>query len=506
MQIPVLSTCLARGNSLIIPPMSARIVIVDDEPNMGKILGKLLTLEGYTVTAFEDSRKALEAIRENPPDLVLSDIRMPNLTGNQLLKHLHDEAVPCQVIMMTAQGSIEGAIECVKLGAFDYITKPFDTNKLARLVAKALEGKKQPQAAEQRPRALYGAKAPSHGTTPTGDKSAKTLSRPMIGSSPAIEKVRRLIERVAPSESPVLIMGESGTGKELAARSIHDLSNRNNGNYVAINCASIPENLIESELFGHAKGAFTGAHQLKIGLIELSSGGTLFLDEIGELPLNLQSKLLRVLQEQELTRVGETATINVDLRVVSATNRDLALEVKEKTFREDLYYRLNVITLELPPLRHRTSDIPELAAFFLRRIAEKYRGEPMSFTPRALELLCRQPWDGNIRELENTVERAVVLTDAQEIDIDVLPLDESTGDSLSGEGLERLAKGARTMVEREKDFKNARDLFEKQYLLAVLTATDFNVSEAAKRANMSRRNFYDKMEKLNIDVSLLKET
>ncbi len=275
---------------------------------------------------------------------------------------------------------------------------------------------------------------------------------------------------------------------------------------MAINCASIPENLIESELFGHAKGAFTGAHQLKIGLIELSSGGTLFLDEIGELPLNLQSKLLRVLQEQELTRVGETATINVDLRVVSATNRDLALEVKEKTFREDLYYRLNVITLELPPLRHRTSDIPELAAFFLRRIAEKYRGEPMSFTPRALELLCRQPWDGNIRELENTVERAVVLTDAQEIDIDVLPLDESTGDSLSGEGLERLAKGARTMVEREKDFKNARDLFEKQYLLAVLTATDFNVSEAAKRANMSRRNFYDKMEKLNIDVSLLKET
>lgn len=481
--------------------MSARIVIVDDEPNMGKILSKLLSLEGYSVTPFENSRKALEAIRADPPDLVISDIRMPELTGNQLLRHLHDEGIPSQVIMMTAQGTIEGAIECVKLGAFDYITKPFDTNNLARLVAKALEGKalkgaQIPEAHKPPSRTVYGAKA----------QAPKLLTKPMIGSSPAMEKVRKMIERIAPSESPVLIQGESGTGKELAARSLHDLSPRSHANFVAINCASIPENLIESELFGHAKGSFTGAHQLKIGLVEMSSGGTLFLDEIGELPLGMQSKFLRVLQEQELTRVGETSTIKVDLRVVSATNRDLALEVKEKTFREDLFYRLNVITLELPPLRHRTADIPELAEFFLQRKAQKYRGEAMSFTPRALEVLVRQPWHGNIRELENTIERAVVLADGAEIDVDVLPLDETTGEYSSGEGLERLARGARTMVERDKDFKNARDLFEKQYLMAVLSATDFRVTEAAKRANMSRRNFYEKMEKLNIDLNLLKET
>lgn len=480
--------------------MSARIVIVDDEPNMGKILGKLLTLEGYSVTSYEDSRQALDAIRANPPDLVISDIRMPSLTGNQLLKHLHDESIPSRVIMMTAQGTIEGAIECVKLGAYDYITKPFDTNKLGRLVAQALEGKPVGSAPAAPQRSVYGAKpdAPLPG-------APKTLSRPMIGSSPALDKVRKLIERIAPSETPVLIMGESGTGKELAARSIHELSPRSGGNYVAINCASIPENLIESELFGHAKGAFTGAHQLKIGLIEMSSGGTLFLDEIGELPLNLQAKLLRVLQEQELTRVGETTTVKVNLRIVSATNRDLAQEVKEKTFREDLFYRLNVITLELPPLRHRASDIPELIQFFLQRKSEKYRAQPMTMTPRAIEMMMRQPWHGNIRELENAIERAVVLADGAVIDLDVLPLEELSGEYTSGEGLERLAKGARTMVEREKDFKNARELFEKQYLLAVLSATDFNVTEAAKRANMSRRNFYEKMEKLEIDLNLLKD-
>lgn len=473
--------------------MAPRITVVDDEPNMGKILSKLLALEDFEVTAFDNSQKALEAILADPPDLVLSDIRMPRLQGNELLQKIREEGIDVPVILMTAQGSIEGAIECVKLGAFDYITKPFETTALVRLIRKALA------AAPSAPRQQSSTAPAGHGA------GHPVLTKPMIGSSPAMDKVRKLLERVAPTESPVLIQGESGTGKELAARSIHDLSPRARGNFVAINCASIPENLLESELFGHAKGAFTGAQNIKIGLVEMSSGGTLFLDEIGEMPLQLQSKLLRVLQEKELTRVGDTATIKVDIRVVCATNRDLQQEIVRKTFREDLYYRLNVITVQLPPLRHRASDVEELAQFFLKQKAQKYRGIPMYFTPHALERLKKEPWPGNIRELENTIERAVVLADGPEIGIDVLPMEETGGDYISGEGLERLAKGAKTLVEREKDFKVARELFEKQYLLAVLQACDYRVTEAARRANMSRRNFYEKMEKLQIDLGLLKE-
>lgn len=481
----------------------ARIFIVDDEVNMGKILTKFFTMEGHDVTAFSRSTEALQEILANPPDLIISDMRMPEMTGEEMLEKITENKIPTRVIVMTAHATIENAIACTKMGAFDYITKPFDTNKLVELVTQALT---RPPMFAEKVISKRQEPIPAKAQTPAAKSSSdapKKLSRNMIGKSASFEKAKKLIERVAPSESPVLIMGESGTGKEVAARALHDLSDRNEANFVAINCASIPENLIESELFGHAKGSFTGAHQLKIGLIEMAHHGTLFLDEIGELPLHLQAKLLRVLQEREITRIGETGTVSVDIRIVSATNRDLKECVKQKTFREDLYYRLNVISIKLPSLRERLDDIPELANYFLKIKGAK-EGRELEFTPDAIEDLKSKKWSGNIRELENFIERVVIMSEADLIDVYDFPTDYASANEMSIDGIEKLARSAESLVSKQTDFKEARDIFERQYLEAALRASKFNVSEAAKKANMSRRNMYEKIEKLGIDIDAIK--
>jgi len=476
------------------PPRHGMIVVLDDEENMGKILSKVLQLEGYHVTTFNRPQAALDFINEHGTDVLLSDIRMPGMTGYEVLSAARDAEDPPEVIMMTAFGTIEGAIECVKAGAFDYITKPFKTDELILTVAKAAE--------HRRLRQVNGAltEALNRANTPPG--SARTL----VGDSPAMKRARDLIERVAPSNSPVLITGESGTGKELAARAMHDLSSRAKGRFVAINCASIAESLMESELFGHERGAFTGAHQTKVGHIELADGGTLFLDEVGELPLHLQPKLLRVLQEHELTRVGGLNGIRVDIRVVSATNRDLEKEIAAGTFREDLYYRLNVITVEMPALRQRRDDIIPLARHFLELKAARYKRPGLRYSDAVLDVLRNASWRGNVRELENLVERLVVLAETDVITTDLLPsgFGNDTPRTVSADGVTKLALSAQAMVEEVPDFKSARDSFEREYLEALLRTHNGNVTEAARVAGMSRRNLYDKIEKLGIPLDMIK--
>ena len=470
------------------------VVVLDDEVNMGRILSKVLALEGYHATVFTEPREALAHLDSTPADILLTDVRMPAMSGEDVLRQVRESGLGCEVIMMTAFGTIEGAIACVKQGAFDYITKPFKTDELLMTLARSLEHKRL----KEMNTALSRKFSPD---TPTG------AEKPLLGDSPAMQRVRELIDRVAPSDSPVLLTGESGTGKELAARAIHRGSRRARGRFVAINCASIPENLIESELFGHERGAFTGATETKVGLVELADGGTLFLDEIGELPQPLQAKLLRVLQEREITRVGGLADIPVNIRVVSATNRDLAKAITERTFREDLFYRLNVISIELPPLRERREDIPLLAEHFLARKASKLGRPAMRLSEAVLEALRLGQWRGNVRELENTIERLVVLSDTDVITSDLLP--ESLGapprKSSSADGVTKLALTAHAMVEEAPDFRSAREQFEREYLEALLRNHGGSVTEAARAAGMSRRNLYDKVEKLRISLELIKD-
>ena len=476
------------------------LLVLDDEENMCRILQKLLGLEGYHVTTFTRAPEALEYLQDNAVDLLLSDIRMPEMDGHEVLRRVKDMGLGCEVIIMTAHGTIQSAIDSMKEGAFDYITKPFKTDEMLATIDRALETKRLKEMNSALSEA-YNEK--SHTPAPVGKNERK-----LIGDSPAMDKVRELIARVAPSNSPVLITGESGTGKELAARAVHEQSHRAGGRFVAINCASIPESLIESELFGHERGAFTGAHQTKIGLIELSDGGTLFLDEIGELPLSLQAKLLRVLQEHEITRVGGVANIAVDIRLVSATNRDLQKEIHEKRFREDLYYRLNVISVNMPSLRERREDVSLLAEHFLAQKAQKHDRPPMRYSEPVLREFEAHDWRGNVRELENLVERLVVLSDSDVITSDVLPDDFGDGtrrrSSSSQENVTKLSRSAQAIVEEVPDFKEAREAFEREYLEALLRANNASVTTAAKKAGMSRRSLYDKIEKLGINLESIK--
>lgn len=466
---------------------------------MGKILTKVLTMEGYSVTAFTSPEAALKALEATPTDVVLSDIRMAEMNGRDVLARIREMGLPCEVIMMTAYGTIAGAIECVKLGALDYITKPFKTDEMLLTIARAFEHKRLKE--------MNSALSEAYNRGPQPAAASLKEERRLMGVSPAMDKAREMLKKVAPSDSPVLVTGESGTGKELAARAIHDLSPRKKGRFVAINCASIPENLLESELFGHERGAFTGADRTKIGLIELADGGTLFLDEMGELPLAMQAKLLRVLQEREITRVGGVAHIPVDLRVVSATNRDLRAAINDGTFREDLYYRLNVITIQMPPLRERREDIPIIAEQFLRHLALKYNRPGLRFSEPLTDCLRKASWRGNVRELRNLIERLVVLSDTDIITTEMLP--EEFGASRRGSSstvVTKLSLSAQAMVEEVPDFKTARDSFEREYLEALLRQFNGSVSEAARQAGMSRRNLYDKIEKLEIPLNDIKSS
>src|SRR5438034_4841331 len=372
----------------------ATLLIADDDPGLRESLERTLTREGYRVILASDGRGALERLQGGGIDLVVTDLKMPGLTGIEVLRAAKAIAPDVDVILLTAFGTVEEAVKAMKDGAYDFLTKPFRREQLLKLISKALERRdliEQNRALQQRLDDLLQQGA-------------------VIGSSPAFRRTMALVEQVADSSATVLIQGESGTGKELVARTIHARSARSRGPLVAVNCAALPETLLESELFGYEKGAFTGAAGRKEGRFELANGGTLFLDEVSDLSVVTQPKILRVLQEGEFERLGGTKTFRVDVRIVAATNQDLAQMAREKRFREDLYYRLNVITLTVPPLRERREDVRVLAEHFLRVYAAKNnRRLQEGLSEEALRRLEAHPWPGNVRELENVIERAVVL-------------------------------------------------------------------------------------------------
>jgi two-component system response regulator HydG len=386
-----------------LPP--ATLLVADDDPAVRQSLERALMREGYAVVLAPDGQSALERLEAGGIDLVLSDLRMPGLTGLELLSRGKAAVPDVDFIMLTAFGTVEEAVKAMKDGAIDFLTKPFQRAQLIKVVRQALERRAliaQNRALQQRLDDLL-------------------RQNNIIGVSPAFRRMMALVEQVADSSATVLIQGESGTGKELTARAIHERSSRRGGPFVAVNCAALPETLLESELFGYEKGAFTGAAGRKEGRFELADGGTLFLDEVADLSPVTQPKILRVLQEGEFQRVGGTKTIHVDVRIVTATNQDLAALVREKRFREDLFYRLNVITIVAPPLRERREDVPVLAQHFLRLYAAKNNRRLDAFSDEALACLEAYAWPGNVRELENVVERAVVLARGSRIETADLP-------------------------------------------------------------------------------------
>jgi len=380
----------------------AKILVVDDDASLRRILEYNLAEEGHSVATADDGGSALEALGRAAFDLVLTDIKMPGMDGMELLQRVRLEAPDTQVIVITAFGTIEMAVDAMKAGAFEYITKPFNRDELKLAVRKALRVKN----------------LETENVRLKREVTRKYGFENIVGDSLQMQQVFRLVEKVADTDASILITGESGTGKELVARAIHYRSRRAERPFHAVNCAAIPRELLESELFGHRKGAFTGAIRDKRGKFEEAQGGTLFLDEIGELPVELQAKILRALQEMEVTPVGSNDAIRVSARIVTATNRDLEEEIEEGRFREDLYYRLAVVPIHLPSLRERPDDVPLLVVHFLKTLAP---GEAVTLTPKALEALRTYSWKGNVRELENTIERLLILRDADVIDLPDLP-------------------------------------------------------------------------------------
>jgi DNA-binding NtrC family response regulator len=377
-----------------------RVLVVDDEVNARNALAELLKDEGYAVETAADGFKALPKLEEFSPEVVVTDLKMPGLDGIELIQKIRDRDPEIVVVVMTAHGAVETAVKAMRQGAVDYITKPVNFDELSIVLTREIERKRLRAEATQLRERL----------------SQRNRVSNMIGSSPAMQKVFDTVLQVAPSRASVLITGESGTGKELIAAAIHEHSPRAKGPFVKLHCAALAETLLESELFGHERGAFTGAVGRREGRFEQADKGTLFLDEIGEISPSTQVKLLRFLQEHEFERVGGNQTIKVDVRIVAATNRNLLERVKQGHFREDLYYRLNVVSVEMPPLRSRTSDIAQLASFFLERYAKENGKSIRGFSDEALERLARYDWPGNVRELENAIERAVVVCRGDEIE------------------------------------------------------------------------------------------
>jgi len=449
-----------------------RVLVVDDEPGLRQSLGLLLTDAGYAVTAEQDGKRALERALGEAFDLVLCDVRMPQMDGLTFLRSYRQRGGNALVIVMSAYGGEDAAIAAMKEGAYDYLPKPFRPDEVVLTLRKAEERERLRQE-------VAGLKA---------QLAAGPGERGLVAESAGMRQALALVARVAEHNTTVLITGESGTGKEVIARAIHRASPRASKAFVGINCAAIPESLLESELFGHVRGAFTGATADKAGLFEQASGGTLLLDEIGELPTGLQAKLLRVLQESEIRRVGDQKTRRVDARVLVATARDLEAEVRGGRFREDLFYRVNVVAIELPPLRERTEDIAPLARHFTARLAQRF-GRPLSLSDDAIAWLEEQEWPGNVRELENAIERAAVLTNHEVLgpaDFRQEPL--STPHSPdSGES----DLGAGTLRE-------ATESAERAAIVQALKATDGNRREAAKRLGVSLRTLFYKIERYGI--------
>ncbi|HEX8128549.1 MAG TPA: sigma-54 dependent transcriptional regulator [Pyrinomonadaceae bacterium] len=452
----------------------AHILIVDDEQGMRQLLSLVFGRAGHQVRAAENGRRAVEMLRETPADLIVSDVRMPDMGGIELLSAARELSPDTAVVMMTAFATVETAREAFKLGADDFIQKPFDVDELKLIVEKALE--------------LRQLKQEIQGWRKT--QSERGRLDQIIGRSPRMQGVYQMIETVAAVQSTILITGESGTGKELVARAVHNLSPRNDKPFVSINCGAFTETLLESELFGYVRGAFTGATANRKGLFEAADRGTIFLDEIGEMSPAMQVKLLRVLQERKVRPVGGHEELSVDARVIAATNRDLPAMVKAGTFREDLFYRVSVIPIELPPLREKREDIPELVMHF----AEKYckqAGRALGVSERAMNLLERYSWPGNVRELEHTIERAVALERTDEIQPERLP------EQITNYSPERIAD-ALDLPDDGLNLTAHLDQLEKTYLLEALRRTGGNQTRAAELLQLSVRSLRHLLDKHGI--------
>ncbi|MEQ1487448.1 MAG: sigma 54-interacting transcriptional regulator [Methylotenera sp.] len=443
------------------------ILVVDDDKDILKLICMRLTAAGYNTSTANNGAEAMSAIALQRPDLVISDLRMPGMDGMALLDAIQHAHPTLPVMMLTAHGSIPDAVHATQRGVFSFLTKPFDSQELLQQVASALR--------------LSGRQL---GADATSDNAWREN---IITRSPKMESLLGQAKLVANTDASVFIQGESGSGKELLARAIHHCSARANMPFVAINCGAIPENLLESELFGHQKGAFTGAVNNHVGLFQSAEGGTLFLDEIGDMPQALQVKVLRALQERVIRPVGSTTNIKIDLRLISATHRNLAEEMKEGRFREDLFYRINVVSLEIPSLANRREDISLLANHFLQTFTKKYKKTlAHSFAPDALEILITAPWPGNVRQLQNIIEQTVVLATTQIITENLVQ--------------KALQEEANSIV----PFDIARQQFEHNYLINLLKATQGNVTQAAKFAQRNRTEFYRLLERHHIQATAFK--
>lgn len=497
--------------------LTFRILLVDDEPNLRKVLGALLQQEGFEVHAEPDGRSALTRVQGSPSgtfDAVITDLRMPNLDGIGLLRALTEEDPDLPVVILTAHGTVDSAVEAVKLGAFDYLEKPFERDQIRHVLERALATRERRGVSTGATRAVEGA--------PGSDDPSLEVG--MIGDSPGIRRVREIVRTAAASPSTVLITGESGTGKELVARALHLGSDRRDGPFIRVNCAAIPAGLVESELFGHERGAFTGAVSSRAGRFELADGGTLFLDEVSEIPLEIQVKLLRALQESEFERVGGIKTMSVDVRIIAASNRDLEADIKAKHFREDLFYRLNVVPIALPPLRSRIEDLAPLIEHFVERCNRRLGKAVTGFATEALEALSRYSWPGNIRELENLVERMVLFASNHVIAFDALPeqfLERTTSPiptpvdaptstespapahaepeplPSGGERLLRLPMSSLGLDLKEAVRAGSR-LVEEALITEALAQTQGNVTRSARLLGISRRSLQSKMKELGL--------
>ena len=459
-----------------------RLLIIDDDKDMVAMLERLFkkkkVYEVYTATSSDD---ALNILNKTIPDVVISDVKMPKMDGLELLNAIKDIDNTISVILITGYGTIEMAVEALKVGAYDFIEKPFDNQRLIHTTEKALE---RTYLLRENLRLKKSHK--DNIIHPGG----------IVGNSPAINRMIDMITRVAECDATVLITGESGTGKELVARAIHELSPRKNKELIVVNCPAIPEHLLESELFGHVKGAFTGATQDKKGLFVAANGSTIFLDEIGDIPISIQIKLLRTLQEKEIRPLGATKTISVDARVIASTNQNLEDKIADGSFREDLYFRLNVVTIKVPPLRERREDIPLLAMHFLNKYCIQYNKKDLHFAPETIEYLASRSWKGNVRELENTIKRAVVLATSSTIK----PSD------ISGIGARNPYINTNNLMEEllSKPYNIAKSSiledFSTKYLINALKKTGGNVSRAAQLSGLERQSFQRLLRRYNISA------
>ncbi|WP_446010440.1 sigma-54-dependent transcriptional regulator [Candidatus Electrothrix sp.] len=442
-----------------------KILIVDDEQVHRYMLYSMLKDWGWSCQEADDGETAVEAVRQGPFDVILMDVCMEPLDGLEALRQIHAINPSIPVVMMTAYSSIDSAVEAIKLGAHDYLTKPIDFARLRQTLEVAMGHRQQPDKTELSEK-------------PFGEDGR------IIGTSAPMQTLWEMIIQVAPTEATVLISGDSGTGKELVASALHYKSQRRKGPFIKVNCAALSETLLESELFGHEKGAFTGADRRREGCFVQAQEGTLFLDEIGETTPAMQAKLLRVLQEHELQRVGGQDVITVDVRIITATNRDLEAEVKAGNFREDLYYRLNVVALDMPSLCDRDGDIPLLADFFLRNFAKRNKREVQGITPECMDILNRYPWPGNVRELENAIERGVILMRGDYLDIDGLPM--------------AVQNWAGMNPKKEEEQPSTLKEAERIMILKTLEETNGNRSEAARRLQITRKTLLNKLKRYGV--------